>query len=375
MILLERITMKEAPTESLVRLMISKFAFQGELSNISTCTQGHINDSYFVDTTKRKYFLQRVSPTAFSEPKKVMNNIIFVTEFLRKEILARNGNPDEECLTLVKTIDDDKYATDDQGRVWRMYLFVEGMVYDTPKNEEVFGKAGEAFGRFQHELSSFPSESLFEVIPHFHDTPKRFRDLETAIHDDKAGRVSSVKDEIQFAFERKDRISLIVDSLATKDLPFRATHNDTKLNNIMFDKEGKNPKCILDLDTVMVGSSLYDFGDAIRYGANTASEDEKDLSKVHFSLPMFKSYAKGFLRGAEGSLTKTEIELFPYSARLLTFECGIRFLTDYLNGDLYFHTEYPGHNLVRALDQFALVKDMEAKEKESEEFVKSLLRD
>lgn len=367
--------MKEAPTESLVRLMISKFAFLGEFSRVSVCTQGHINDSYFVETTKRKYFLQRVSPTAFSEPMKVMNNIVLVTEFLRKEILARNGDPDEECLTLVKTNDGEKYALDEKGHVWRMYLFVEGMVYDTPKNEEVFGKAGEAFGRFQHELSSFPSSGLFEVIPHFHDTPKRFMDLEAAIKEDKAGRVSAVKDQIKFAFDRKEKISLIVDSLSNGSLPFRATHNDTKLNNIMFDKEGKNPKCILDLDTVMVGSSLYDFGDAIRYGANTASEDEKDLSKVRFSLPMFKSYAKGFLHGAEGSLTKNEIELFPYSARLMTYECGIRFLTDYLNGDHYFHTEYADHNLVRALDQFALVKDMEEKEKDAEEFAKTILRD
>ena len=347
----------------------------GNVQSFVRIIQGHINDTFRVDTDKGTFLLQKVSEVAFKEPLKVMANIAGVTRFLREAILKEGGDPSTGCLNLLDSDDGVPYWRNAKGQVWRVYLFIDGMSYDTPKNPEIFGKAAEAFGRFQHLLESYPADQLEEVIPHFHDTPSRFAALEKAIEEDAVGRKKEVEDLIRIAYERKERIGRIVDGLAKGELPLRTTHNDTKLNNIMFDKAGEEPLCILDLDTIMPGSALYDFGDSIRFGANTCAEDEKDTSKIQFDLAMFESYAKGFVKGAQGSLTEQEIRLFPYSAWLMTFECGIRFLTDYLNGDVYFHTEYDDHNLVRAKDQFALFLDMEKKEKEADAIIEALLKE
>jgi aminoglycoside phosphotransferase (APT) family kinase protein len=303
-----------------------------------------------------------------------MSNIVNVTSFLKKKIAVNGENPSEECLTLIKTKEDTFFFEDKDGNIWRLMLFIRGVVYDKPKNEEVFRKAGEGFGRFQYLLKDFPSSTLYEVIPHFHDTPKRYEALLQAIKVDKDGRVKEVTEEINKAKIRCGKLDLIVKGLKDGSLPQRVTHNDTKLNNLMFDEKGEEVKCVLDLDTVMLGSPLYDFGDSIRSGASLANEDEKDLSKVIFSLRLFKAYAKGFYEGGHGTFTSQEISLFPYSALLMTYESAIRFLTDYLNGDTYFHIDYPTHNLVRAKNQFALLTSMEAQKKEMDEFVSSLTK-
>ena len=362
------------PDEILVKEAIPHFPECGALKSFVRITQGHINDTFRVECEKGPFLLQRVSPVAFKEPLKVMKNIEGVTRFLHDSIAKEGGDPKTGCLNLLPSDQGKSYWQDQDGDIWRVYLFVFGMSYDTPKNPEVFRKAAEAFGRFQHLLSAFPASDLEEVIPHFHDTPKRFRDLLAAIDNNFSKRKDTCLDLIELALERQDKISKVVDGLRDGTLPLRTTHNDTKLNNIMFDVTGEKPLCVLDLDTIMPGSALYDFGDSIRFGANTAAEDEKDLSKIHFSLEMFQAYAEGFIRGAEGSLTEDEIRLFPYGAWLMTFECGIRFLTDYLDGDHYFHVAYADHNLVRARDQFALLLDMEAKEKEASAIIETLLK-
>lgn len=359
--------------ELLVREVVPHFPECGALKSFVRITQGHINDTFRIECENGTFLLQRVSPVAFKKPLKVMKNIEGVTRFLHDSIVKEGGDPKTGCLNLLPSNQGTPYWVDGENEVWRVYLFVFGMSYDTPKNAEVFEKAAEAFGRFQHLLASYPAQDLEEVIPHFHDTPKRFRDLEAAIAANKSGRKDRCLDLIELALARKDRIGKIVDGLKNGTLPLRTTHNDTKLNNIMFDEKGETPLCVLDLDTIMPGSALYDFGDSIRFGANTAAEDEKDLSKIHFSLEMFQAYARGFIRGAAGSLTENEIRLFPYGAWLLTYECGIRFLSDYLDGDLYFRTAYEDHNLVRARDQFALLLDMEAKQSEANAIIESLL--
>ena len=366
--------MTREQVDALAPVVLKRFDLDSEAVSIHRNDQGHINDSYQVNREDgRVYFLQRISPVAFHDPKSVMLNILAVTSFLRKEIEARGGNPERECLNLVKTKHDHAYVRDEENGMWRLYLFVDGLVLDAPRNLQDFYEAGKGFGTFQKLLAGFPSETLFETIPQFHDTTIRYKQLESAIEENRSGRRNECQPEIAFAAERKNRLSTIVDGLRDGSIPLRTTHNDTKLNNIMFDQSGK-AICILDLDTVMPGSALYDFGDAIRFGANLGKEDEQDLSNVKFSLERFEAYAKGFLDGADGTLTEKEIRLFPYAAMLMTYECGTRFLADYLNGDVYFHTAYPEHNLVRARDQFALLKDMEAHEKEMDEVIASLLK-
>ena len=365
--------MNSVADQTMVEGAIRHFPACGYFQNFVRITQGHINDTFRVKTDKGEYLLQRLSPTAFKKPLEVMHNIAGVTAFLRKKIIEEDGNPDQECLNLVPSNDGECYWMDECDHLWRVYLFIEGMSYDSPKSPELFQEAAKAFGRFQHLLSEYPASDLYEVIPHFHDTPKRFKDLEASLAKDPLNRKKDCMDVVNLALERKDKLSKIVDGLKDGSLPLRTTHNDTKLNNIMFDPSGTNPLCILDLDTIMPGSALYDFGDSIRFGANTCVEDEKDTSKIHFNLEMFKAYAKGFVEGAAGSLTEKEIRLFPYCSMLLTYECGIRFLADYLDGDIYFHTAYEGHNLVRARDQFALLLDMERQQKQMDEFIEELL--
>ena len=350
------------------------FSTCGHLVSYERITRGHINDTFKIITDKGAYLMQRISPIAFKDPLKVMHNIAGVTKFLRQRIIEEGGNPDTECLNLVDSDEHTPYWLDQKsGDVWRVYLYIDGVSYDMPESTEAFEKAAIAFGRFQYLLADYPAADLYEVIPHFHDTPKRFLDLDESVKKDALGRKKNCEELIAKAYARKDTLSKIVDGLANGSIPLRTTHNDTKLNNIMFDATGTTPLCILDLDTIMPGSALYDFGDSIRFGANTAAEDEKDVSKIHFNIEMFKAYARGFLKGSSNSLSKNEILLFPYSAMLLTYECGIRFLKDYLDGDVYFHVAYDDHNLVRAIDQFTLLEDMEKQEEEMDAFVKSLL--
>lgn len=235
------------------------------------------------------------------------------------------------------------------------------MTYQTVTDKNVFELCGEAFGNFQNALKDFDASALVETIPHFHDTPKRYVDFDSAVKTDVCGRVETCKDEIEFITKRKDTYGKIADMLIRGELPLCVTHNDTKLNNILIDEKSGKPRAIIDLNTVMPGSLLYDFGDSIRFGASTACEDEKDLSKVHFSIELYEAYKSGFLRAASGGITEKEVELLPYSAYLMTIECGMRFLTDYLCGDTYFITKYAEHNLVRVRTQLKLASEMEKK--------------
>ncbi len=263
---------------------------------------------------------------------------------------------------MVKAKNDSSYYVDQKGDYWRMFLFVEGTVcLEMVESAKDFYDSGVAFGNFQKMLADYPAKTLHETIPNFHNTPSRFRDFQKAVQEDKMGRAASAQEEIAFALARENDTKVLTDLLKAGELPLRVTHNDTKLNNILFDENTKKAICIIDLDTVMPGLSHYDFGDSIRFGASTGAEDEKDLSKIEMDLALFEAFTKGYLEGCGGSLTEKEIEMLPMGAKLMTYECGIRFLADYLEGDVYFKIHREGHNLDRARAQFKLVKDMEDK--------------
>ncbi len=319
---------------------------------------GHINDTFLVATPGGRFILQRLNRYVFKRPDFVMDNIRRVTDYLAQVIKAEGGDPLRGTLTLVPAQDGNCFFIDDQGDYWRIYLFVERTIsFDLPDSPSLFERSALSFGQFQRMLSDFPAGELHEVIPHFHDTPDRFRNLMIAIEQDRAGRKAGVLREIEFAMSYSEQVRALVDA----NLPLRVTHNDTKLNNILMDAESGEGACVIDLDTVMPGLAAYDFGDSIRTGGNTAMEDEADLSKVALSLPMYEAYARGYLSVVGCVLTEDEIALLPMGAKLMTLECGMRFLTDHLNGDVYFKVHREGHNLDRCRNQFALVRDMEKK--------------
>lgn len=331
---------------------------------------GHINETYLVTTGEKRFILQRVNGYVFPKPEDVMDNIERVTAFLKAQIEREGGDPARETLTLVKTHQGKCFTYDREGGLWRMYLFVEDTVsYDLPDTPALFELSGEAFGKFQRQMGGFPADSLHETIHDFHNTPARYRQLEDAIARNEAGRLGGVTAEIEFCRQYEREVHALLDAMEAGEIPLRVTHNDTKLNNVLLDRQTGRGVCVIDLDTVMPGLAAYDFGDSIRFGANTAAEDEQDVSKVSLSLPLFESYTKGFLAGCAGSLTRAEVEMLPMGAKLMTLECGIRFLADYLMGDTYFKTAYPEHNLVRARTQIALVADMEEKWGEMENIV------
>lgn len=340
------------------------FLFDGTTTDVSPYGNGHINDTYAVTCRNGqgsvRYIMQRLNANVFPDRAGLMRNMIAVTDFLRGKVIADGGDPERECLRLIPTTDGERYFTSPEGEVWRATQFIENTdAYLVADDDDMFRDAGRAFGKFIARLASFDAESLFEVIPDFHNTVKRYEAFGRALAADACGRAASAKEETDFVLARKEGCSVIVDALADGSIPVRVTHNDTKLNNVLIDVDTKRAVCVIDLDTVMPGSMLYDFGDGVRAGCSTAKEDERDLSKVDFDLDLFGAFADGFLSGMEGSVTAKERELMPAAARLMTFECGMRFLTDYLSGDTYFKTAYPEHNLVRARTQFKLVARME----------------
>lgn len=328
---------------------------------VASYGNGHINDTYIADS-EPKYILQRINNSIFKKPEEVMSNILGVTEFLRKKIELDGGDPDRETLTVIKTNDGSSFYKTKDGNYFRMYKYVENSVgYEKVENSNQFYEAARAFGRFQKMLADYPTDKLYDTIPQFHDTVKRIGDFEKAVADDIAGRKAQVDKEIDFVLARKNDASVVVDAIAAGKVPVRVTHNDTKLNNVLLDAETGKGLCVIDLDTVMPGSLLYDYGDALRFGASTGAEDETDLDKISFDLELFEAFTKGFLEEVGDALTPKEIELLPFSAKLLTYECGMRFLGDYLNGDTYFKIHRPNHNLDRARTQFKLVADIEQK--------------
>ena len=342
------------------------FGLKGTFSGFNQIHDGHINYTYRIEFEEKgvrtPYLLQRINTDTFKDPDGLMENILGVTEHLRAYILQHGGDPDRETLNVIKTVDGAAYYRNAQGECYRMYRFItDAYTCQQIENPTVFYNAARAFGDFLRRLADYPSEKLHESLPDFHNTAKRFENLKKAIAENKSGRKDTVEKEIAFAMEREADAHVLVDLLAEGKLPLRVTHNDTKLNNVMFDNKTNKGICVIDLDTVMPGLSLYDFGDSIRFGANHAAEDEKDLSKVWLDLNLFEQYVRGYLEATGESLTPMEVDYLPFSAKLLTFECGMRFLTDYLDGDTYFQTRYPEHNLDRCRTQFALVADMEKK--------------
>lgn len=345
----------------------SQFCVEGEPSECSRYGNGHINDTFLlctVDDRERnhRYILQRMNTHVFQNPKGLMQNITGVTGYLREQILKTGGDAERETLTLIKTGAGEDYYVDSLGYWWRMYLFItDATGYDAVEREEDFYQSAKAFGHFQRLLNRYPVELLTETIPDFHHTPKRFRAFCEAVEKDVCGRAKGAVREIAFVMDRKEELSVLTDKLGSGEIPYRVTHNDTKLNNVLIDDRSGQAVCVIDLDTVMPGTALFDFGDSIRFGANTAAEDEKNLEKVSLSLPLFEAYTRGFIEGCAGSLTDEEVRLLPWGAKLMTMECGMRFLTDYLEGDKYFRIHRPEHNLDRARTQFALAADMERK--------------
>lgn len=343
-----------------------QFCVEGTPAECRRYGSGHINDTFLLRTGDGEqdhfYILQRMNTHVFHDPKGLMKNISGVTTYLREQIVRTGGDPQRETLTLVRTKAGEDYYVDSLGSWWRMYLLIPDAVgYDTAEKEGVFYQSAKAFGHFQRLLDQYPVSLLTETIPDFHNTPKRFETFCRAVEEDVCGRAQDVGSEIAFFMDRKGEMSLVMDQLERGEIPRRVTHNDTKLNNVLIDIHTGQAVCVIDLDTVMPGTAVFDFSDSIRFGANTAAEDEKDLSKVSLSLPLYETYAKGFLEGCGGSLTDAEVRLLPWGAKIMTLECGMRFLTDYLEGDKYFRIHRPGHNLDRARTQIALVADMERK--------------
>ena len=354
---------------------IDGFKLHGELKECIRYGSGHINDTYRLtyETSQgtKRYILQRMSRNIFKKPVELMENISGVTSWLRKKIIENGGDPERETLTLVKSQTGLPYFVDSDGEYWRVYLFIEGATcYDAVKDDNDFYQSAVAFGHFQQLLADYPAETLHETIKDFHNTPDRLKKFKKAVAEDVCGRAASVQKEIDFILEREELTHALYDMQLDGRLPLRVTHNDTKLNNIMIDDATGKAICVIDLDTVMPGLAMNDFGDSIRFGASTALEDETDLTKVSCSMELFELYTKGFLKGCAGKLTAKEIELMPMGAKTMTFECGMRFLTDYLQGDKYFRIHREGHNLDRCRTQFKLVEDMEQKWYTMNEIVK-----
>jgi hypothetical protein len=323
--------------------------------------EGNINGTFKITAADgTDYLLQNVNTAVFRNTETLMHNVEAVCAFLSKKL---EGDPSGMIsLFCYPCKDGKKYYVDDIGRVWRVYNFVgDSVCYSILTSPELFYKTGRAFGTFQNLLADFPIEELGDTIPDFHNTAKRYEALLSSAAKDVKGRLSACLPEVEFVKARAADTRVLTDLLAAGKLPLRVTHNDTKINNILFDAGTLEPKCVVDLDTVMPGLSLYDFGDAIRSGAATAAEDETDLSKMSMSLELYEAYTRGYLSTAGESLTPLEIEYLPFSAKLLSLECGMRFLTDYLDGDVYFKTKYPEHNLIRCRTQFKLVEDIEGK--------------
>ena len=335
------------------------FAFQtdGAPVDCKAFGHGHINNTFCITTESgSKYVLQRINKYVFKNPIRVMANTSSVTNYLRQRV-----EDPRMTLHFIPTKDNKYYHKGCDGEFWRMYDFVGGFTLDMPESDEDFYQSALAFGRFQELLSDYPADTLYEIIPNFHNTIDRYVQFKESVDMDIVGRVEEVQEDIRFLLDREEKGGILQKMLTAGILPLRVTHNDTKLNNVLLDTKTRKSLCVLDLDTVMPGSSLYDFGDSIRFGAATAAEDEPDTSKMSLDLHLFEVYTKGFLEAAP-SLTNMEVALLPLGAYIMTLELAVRFLKDYLDGDLYFSKiAYPEHNLVRARSQMALVADMEKK--------------
>ena len=334
---------------------IHAFALNGAPITCAPYGEGHINHTFLVETDAgARYILQRLSRAAFHNIPELMDNVTNVTRHLHSRLQG-----DERCLRLVPTNDGGSFYLDPDGEYWRVYDFLEGTIcLQQARTPEDFYQSAVAFGTFQKHLRDYPSETLHETIPNFHNTPDRYRQFKETLASDPLGRAAGVADEIRFILDREEDGSLLQNMRDAGTLPVRVTHNDTKLNNVMFDETTGEGVCVIDLDTVMPGLLAYDFGDAIRFGASTAREDETDLCKVLLDLSLYETYLRGFLSSC-GDLTAEELRSLPLGAKTMTLENALRFLKDYLDGDVYYQIARPEHNLDRARTQIKLVSEME----------------
>ncbi len=347
-----------------LKKVVEAFELNGQVVDIAHFSTGHINETYLSsfqsETGRRNYVHQKINHNVFKEPEKVMLNIERVTRHARQKIIASGGDPARETLNIVPTLGGETFHRDDDGNYWRTYHQIQGArTYEMVEDLRHVYNASKAFGKFQRMLSDLPGGRLYETIPNFHNTPRRFEAFMDAVLCDAHNRAQQVKPEIDFVLNHESRMSVIVDGMQLGAIPERVTHNDTKLNNVMIDDATGEGICVIDLDTVMPGSVLYDFGDSVRIGACTAAEDEQNLNLVNIDLTMFDRLARGYLEANCDFLTPLEIDLLPFSAMLLSLACGMRFLTDHLNGDVYFRIHRPNHNLDRCRTQFKMVSEIE----------------
>lgn len=345
--------------------VLQQFCLDGTPVSCEPFGNGHINRTFRVTCSSgRVYTLQRINRVAFRHPEELIENIDAVSRFIAKK------NTGLEMIRLCTARGGRKYAVDAQGEFWRAYDYISGgLSLEAPRDCNDFYQAAVAFGKFQQALADFPAATLHETIPRFHDTEDRLCQLRASVEADACGRVREAGPELAFISAREQELGTLCRMLRSGALPLRVTHNDTKLNNVLLDAKTRKALCVIDLDTVMPGSSLYDFGDSIRFGAATAAEDEKDISKMEMSLDRFRVFTRGYVRACPG-LTEAELALLPLGAKTMTMECGVRFLTDYLDGDHYFAVHRDGQNLDRARTQFKLVADMEKKWDEMRKIVK-----
>ncbi len=336
-----------------VTAIAAHFTMDSPVKECCPFGSGHINETYLVHSdTGKQYILQKINPYVFRNPLQVMENVIAVTQFLR----AKDEDP-THALHFIPTDSSSFWFVDDCGDYWRMYDFLDGFCLDQCQCLDDLYQSALAFGRFQMLLSDFPADSLHETIPHFHDTVDRYRQLRLSVEENRAGRLENARDVLEKLEKHEALACCLCRALEEGLLPLRVTHNDTKLNNVLLDSKTRQHLCVLDLDTVMPGLSLYDFGDAVRFGAATGAEDTTDLDNMGMDLEAFRVYARGFLQAAV-TLTEQEIKMLPLGPIVMTLELAARFLKDYLDGDLYFKTAYSGHNLVRARAQLKLALDM-----------------
>ncbi len=340
-----------------MRHEIERFPIDGKPAACEEIRRGHVNATYLITTdTGARYILQDVNTYAFPRTYIIMDNVAAISRFL-----AAQSGEKPAMISYIDTLDGKRYYDDGRGGAWRAYRYVDNSIcLDRAESDGDFYECARAFGMFQNALCDFPAEELGETIENFHNTPERYRQLREAAAENAAGRLGDVRRELEFVLEREETASRLQRMRDAGALPVRVTHNDTKINNVLFDADTRRAICVIDLDTVMPGLSVYDFGDAIRFGASTAAEDEKDLGKVGLDLHLFRVFTRGFLEACP-SLTDEEIACLPLGAYTMTIECGSRFLADYLKGDRYFSVDYPEHNLDRARTQFKLIADIEKK--------------
>ena len=360
-----------------IKEILNKFDIKGEFVSYCKFGNGHINDTFLASYNKdgyiKKYILQRINSNVFNNVYDVMFNMYNVTSYIRGKLIALGKDAERECLKIIKTKDGKIFLNHYDGSVWRLLKHIPNSYsVDSPKNATMFKKAGEKFGEFINLLDGFNIDDLNIIIPDFHNTKKRYENLIKAINDNFSGRRDMALPEIEFAKQREHKINKINERMEQGLIPIRVIHNDTKLNNLLFDIDTDEPVCVIDLDTIMPGTLLFDYGVAIRSGCNTAAEDEQNLDKVHFNFEFFKAFTKGYVNSLKGIITQKELDYLSFAARNITYECGIRFLTDFLNGDTYFKTSYDIHNLVRTRTQFKLVKEMEEQKHEMKNFINSL---